>query len=51
MVLNPGKSHFMYMGKKTDDDEILNFNDLDKKKKKKNCKEVEILGIIKNRKR
>ena len=23
------------MGKKTDDDEILNFNDLDKKKKKK----------------
>ena len=34
MVLNPGKSHFINVGKKTDDAEILNFNDLAKKKKK-----------------
>ena len=45
MVLNPEKSHFMYMGQKTDDAETLNFNDL----AIKNSKEVEILGITLDR--
>ena len=43
MVLTFEKSHFMCIGQKIDDTETLNFNDLAKKKKKKNCKEVEIL--------
>ena len=45
MVLNPEKSHFMYMGQKIDDAETLNFNDL----AIKNSKEVEILGITLDR--
>ena len=40
MVLNPGKCHFMCMGKNAADSELLNFNDLILK----NCTEVEILG-------
>ena len=40
MVLNPGKCHFMCMGKNVADSELLNFNDLILK----NCTEVEILG-------
>ena len=41
MVLNPEKSHFMYIGQKIDDAETLNFNNF----VIKNSKEVEILGI------
>ena len=41
MVLNPGKSHYMCLGKNLDDKEVLNFNELTTK----SSKEVEILGI------
>ena len=41
MVLNPEKSHFMCIGKETDDAKTLYFNDL----ARKNSKEVETLGI------
>ena len=41
MILNPGKCHFMFIGKNVSDSELLNLNDLNFK----NCKEVEILGI------
>ena len=45
MVLNPGKFHFMSIGKNVTDSELLNFNDLILK----NCREVEILGITLDR--
>ena len=45
MFLNPEKSHFMCNGKKTDDAESLNFNDL----AIQNSKEVEILEIMLDR--
>ena len=41
MVLNPGKSHYMCLGKNLDDDEVLNFNNLTVK----SSKEVEIFGV------
>ena len=41
MILNPGKSHYMCLGKNLDDNEMLHFNNLNIK----NCKELEILGI------
>ena len=41
MILNPGKSHYMCLGKNLDDNEMLNFNNL----AIKNSKEVQILGI------
>ena len=41
MGLNPEKSHFMCLGKDTDDTETLDFNDLGLK----SSKEVKILGI------
>ena len=41
MVLNPGKSHYMCLGKNLDDTEVLNFNDLTLK----SSKLKEILGI------
>ena len=40
MVLNPGKCHFMCIGKNVTDSELLNVNDLILK----NCTEVEMLG-------
>ena len=40
-ILNPGKSHYMCLGKNLDDNEVLNFNNL----AIKSSKEVEILGI------
>ena len=45
MVLNPGKFHFMCIGKNVTDSELLNFNDLILK----NCTEFEILGITLDR--
>ena len=42
MILNPGKSHYMCLGKNLDDNEVLNFNDLTIK----SSKGVEILGIL-----
>ena len=45
MVLNPEKNHFMCIGQKIDDAEILNVNNL----AIKNSKEVEILGITLDR--
>ena len=45
MVLNPGKCHFMCIGKNIADSELLNFND----QILKNCREVEILGITLDR--
>ena len=41
MVLNPGKSHYMCLGKNLDDDEVLNFNNLTVK----SSKEVEMFGV------
>ena len=41
MILNPGKSHYMCLGKNLDDNEVLNFNDLTIK----SSKEKEILCI------
>ena len=41
MILNPGKSHYMCLGKNLDDKEVLNVNELTIK----SSKEVEILGI------
>ena len=41
MVLNPGKCHFMCIGEKVTDSELLNFDDVILR----NCREVEILGI------
>ena len=41
MILNPGKSHYMCLGKNLDDNEMLHFNNLNIK----NSKELEILGI------
>ena len=41
MILNPEKSHYMFLGKKLDDNEVLKFNNLTIK----GSKEVEILGI------
>ena len=40
MMLNPGKSQYMCLGKNLDDNEMLNFNNLTMK----SSKEVEILG-------
>ena len=40
-ILNPGKCHFICLGKNLDDNEVLNFNNL----AIKSSKEVEILGI------
>ena len=45
MVLNPGKCHFMCIGEKVTDSELLNFNDV----VLRNCREVEILGITLDR--
>ena len=45
MVLNPGKSHFVCLGKGIDDTKTLSFNDL----ALRNSKEVEILGITLDR--
>ena len=45
IVLNPEKSHFMCIGKKIDDSETLNFNNL----AIRNSKEVEILGTTLDR--
>ena len=41
IILNPGKSHYMCLGKNLDNNEVLNFNNLTIK----SSKEVEILGI------
>ena len=41
LILNPGKSHYMCLGKIIDDNEVLNFNDLTIK----SSTAVEILGI------
>ena len=41
MILNPGKYHFMCIGKNVSDSELLDLNNLNLK----NCKEVKILGI------
>ena len=41
MILNPEKSHYMFLGQKLDDNEVLKFNNLTIK----GSKEVEILGI------
>ena len=41
MVLNPGKSHYICLGKNLDNNEVLNFSDLTTKR----SKEVGILGI------
>ena len=41
MILNPEKSHYMYLGKNLDVNEVLNFNNLIIESNK----EVEILGI------
>ena len=41
MVLNPGKSHYICLGKNLDNNEVLNFSDLTIKR----SKEVGILGI------
>ena len=41
MTPNPGKSHYVYLRKNLEDDEMLNFTKLPLK----NSKEVEILGI------
>ena len=41
MILNPGKSHYMCLGKNLDDNEVLNFNEFTIK----SSKEEEILGI------
>ena len=41
MILNPYKSHYICLGKNLDDSEVLNFNNLIIKSRKK----VEILGI------
>ena len=41
MILNPEKSHYMFLGKKLDDNEVLSFNSL----AIKSSKEVEISGI------
>ena len=46
MILDPGKYHFMCISKNITDSELLNFNYLIVKK---NCKEVEILGITLDR--
>ena len=45
MILNPGKSYYMCLGKNLDDNEVLNFNNLIIK----SSKEVEILGINKDK--
>ena len=41
LILNPGKSHYMCLGKIIDDNEVLNLNDLTIK----SSTAVEILGI------
>ena len=41
MILNPGKSHYMCLGKNRNNNEVLNFNNLTIK----SSKEVEVLGI------
>ena len=41
LILNPGKSHYMCLGKIIDDNEVLNFNDLTIK----SSTAVEILDI------
>ena len=45
MILNPEKSHIICIGRKIDDAETLNFNNL----AMKNSKEVEVLGITLDR--
>ena len=42
MVFNQEKSHFMCIAQKTDDAEILDFNDL----AIKNSNQIEILGVV-----
>ena len=41
MVLSPGKSHYMCLGKNLDDNEVLNFNNITIK----SSKDVELLGV------
>ena len=45
IVLNPEKLRFMYIGKNVTDSELFNFND----QILRNCREVDILGIILDR--
>ena len=44
MILNPGKCHFMCIGKNVSDSELIKLNDLNPK----NCKEVEVITIDRN---
>ena len=41
MILNPGKSHYICLGKYIDDNKVLNFN----YNQIKDSKEIKILGL------